>query len=113
MGWSEGRGGQRPGLPLTPSMTYLYSEVLCDSRAAASPQALLQHVLIPALTTEQGLAERVFVAVWEKADATWLSQIGSRKRLNGHLWVTFSCRGQIDAMMHIWAVEQMQQFQLL
>lgn len=24
-----------------------------------------------------------------------------------------SCRGQIDAMMHIWAVEQMQQFQLL
>lgn len=113
MRWSEGHGSQGRGLPLTHSMTSLSSEALCDSQAAASPQALRQRVLIPALTTEQGLAVRVFVAVWEKADATWLSQIGLRRRLSGHLWVTFSCRGQIDAMMHIWAVEQMQQFQLL
>lgn len=109
MRWSEGRGGQGRRFPLTHSMTSLSSEVLCDSRAAASPQALPQPVLIPALTTEQGLAVRVFVAVWEKADATWLSQIGLRRRLSGHLWVTFSCRGQIDATMYIWAVEQMQQ----
>lgn len=79
---------------------------------AASIAAVYECVLIPALPAEQGPAVCVFVAGWDKADATWLSQIGLR-RLNGHLWVTFSCRGQIDAMMHIWAVEQMQQFQLL
>lgn len=52
MRWSEGHGGQGPGLPLTPSMTSLSSEVLCDSWAAASPQALPQHVLIPALSRD-------------------------------------------------------------
>lgn len=106
MRWSEGHGSHELGFPLIHSMTSLSSQVVCDSQAAASPQALPQRVLIPAFTSEQELA--VFVAVWEKADATYLSQIGLRKRLSGRLWVTFSCTGQIDAMMHIWAVEQMQ-----
>lgn len=108
LSWDVQRG---TGLPSAQPMTSLCrgSVWLPGSRQPASTAAACAE---PSAHPWAGTACACACGSVREGRATWLSQIGLR-RLNGHLWVTFSCRGQIDAMMHIWAVEQMQQFQPL